>query len=247
MAKVVREIMNSELFSLRGDDSLGDALSYLLALGISAAPVLDNERRPIGLMSLKDAHPLQDDVEVQGRMTRPVLTVAEDTLIEDAASIVAERGVHRVVVVDDNGTAVGVASSLDLIAGLLGLPAKHPAAFPHYDREHGVTWTDDTALELATANVAPNEAGVLVLVAGGKGQIERTVWAEASYNVRTRIYDLLARPQTEQPELQRVLDTYRGRLRFRACALASEDARIQLAESLLSRTRGLPHQEPRVA
>ena len=44
MARFVREIMNSELFSVRLDAHKEDALDALLEFGITAVPVLDDER-----------------------------------------------------------------------------------------------------------------------------------------------------------------------------------------------------------
>ncbi len=240
MAKSVHEIMNRELFSLRVDDDAADALGYILALGITAAPVLDDQHRPVGVVSFRDLLPHRVGAKVSERMTSPAITVAEQTSIEQAASLIAERGVHRVVVVNGEGLAVGVASSIDLIAGLLGLPAKHPDTFPHYDRKRGITWTDDTLLDMDRVGAAPDGPGVFVLVAGGKGKPERPVWCEASSNVRTRLYDLLSRPQDENAELKRVMDLYHGGIRFRASGITSSDARSRVAESVMAEVRALP-------
>ena len=240
MAKSVHEIMNRELFSLRMDDDAADALGYILALGITAAPILDDQQHPVGVVSFRDLLPHRAGAKVSERMTSPAITVTEHTSIEQAATLVAERGVHRVVVVDEHGAAVGVASTIDLIAGLLGLPAKHPDTFPHYDRSRGITWTDDTLLDMDRVSAAPDGPGVLVLVAGGKNKPERPVWCEASTNVRTRLFDLLSRPQDENAELARVMELYHGGIRFRASAIASADARSRVAESVMSEVRALP-------
>lgn len=235
MAKTAREIMNPELFSLRPNDDSADALGYIVALGVTAAPVLDEARRPLGVASFRDLlHPGADG-KVAERMTVPAISVRVDTSIEDVGRILAERGVHRVVVVDAEGRAVGVASSIDVIRGLMGLPAAHPATFPHWDRIHGVSWTDDTPLDSERLDVAPDGPGVLVLVRGGRGVTEQVVWAEAAHNVRTRLYDLLARPQSEQPLLERVMQEV-GSLRFRATAMDSLERRQSIAEAVMAQT-----------
>ena len=233
MPKIVKEIMNPELFSLRPSDDTVDALGYIVALGITAAPVLDEERRPMGVASFRDLSLLRAPATVAERMTVPAISVSQDESIEAAARIVAERGVHRVVVIDDDGRAVGVASTLDLVRGLLGLPAAHPAPFPHWDKARGVSWTDDTLLEVDRLDAAPDSAGVLALVSGGKGVPERVVWGEPANNVRTRLYDILSRPQTEQPILKRLL-AQNTSLRFRAAAVSSTDQRENVAESLMA-------------
>jgi len=233
MPRTVQEIMNRELFSLRIQDGTEEALGYIIGLGITAAPVLDEAKKPIGVASFRDLLRSRAPATVAERMTVPAVTIPVDARVEDAARLLAERGVHRVVVVDRDGKAVGVASSLDVIRGLLGLPAEHPSTFPHWDKVHGVTWCDDTLLELERLEVAPDAPGVLALIRGGKGLEERVVWAEAAHNVRTRLYDVLSRPQDEQPLLKRILASYSG-LRFRAAAITMTDQREAISEALMA-------------
>lgn len=234
MPKTAREIMNPELFSLRPNDDSSDALGYIVALGVTAAPVLDETRHPLGVASFRDLLPPRGSGKVAERMTVPAISVRADMPIEEVGRVLADRGVHRAIVVDAEGRAVGVASSIDVIRGLLGLPAAHPATFPHWDKTHGVTWTDDTPLLTERLDAAPDSPGVLVLVRGGRGVAEQVVWAEAAHNVRTRLYDLLARPQSDQPLLERILLELDG-LRFRATALDSLERRQSIAESVMSR------------
>lgn len=233
MAKTVDEIMNHELFSLRPDDSCEDGLGYILALGVTGAPVIDPEGRPIGVVSFRDLVARKSPEPVKERMTRPALVVRTDASIEDAARVLAESGVHRVVAVDAGGRAVGVVSSLDVIRGLMGLPAGHPATFPHYDAATGIAWTDDTLLEIERLAVAPDGPGVFALVRGGRGLSEAVIWAEAAHNVRTRLYDILSLPQTDTPLLKRILSDYQN-LRFRAASISDMQTRMKVLEALLA-------------
>jgi CBS domain len=232
MAKTVREIMNRELFSVRPTDSSEEALGYILALGITGAPVVDESGMPVGMVSFRDllardTHPL-----VESRMTRPALTVNEDASIEEAARRLSDGGIHRLAAVDDQGHVVGVVSSLDVIRGLVGLPASHPATFPHYDTALGISWTDDTPLEVERLGAAPDGPGVFALVRGGRGMSESVVWAEAARNVRTRLYDVVSLPQ-EAPVLELILRE-RQHLRFRAAAIADAPARMKALQTLLA-------------
>ncbi len=233
MAKTVEEIMNPELFSLRPNDGTEEALGYLVALGITAAPVLDEERRPLGVASFRDLLLPRAPAKVADRMTVPAISVPRKASIEAVARLLDEHGVHRVVVIDDEGRAIGVASSIDVIRGLLGVPAAHPSTFPHWDKRRGVSWSDDTLLELDRLDLAPDSPGVFALVSGGKGVPERVAWAEPANNVRTRLYDILSRPQDEQPILKRLLSATKG-LRFRAAAIDSEADRESVAESMMA-------------
>lgn len=48
VAKLVQEIMNREVFSLRPEESAEEALNWILALRITGAPVVDRNQRWLG-------------------------------------------------------------------------------------------------------------------------------------------------------------------------------------------------------
>jgi hypothetical protein len=230
MAKVVEEIMNREMFNVRADESAERALGFIVALGITGAPVLDERRRAIGMASFRDLVGQPAGTTVGDRMTRPALTVSARESIAEAARRIGETGVHRLVVVDDEERATGVVSAIDVIRALVGMPAAHPATFPHHDRTAGVSFTDDTELDLARVDVAPDGPGVLVLIDGGAGRSETVVWVEAAANVRTRLYDLLSEPQ-DDAMLARWL-AHPSRIRFRAASVPDASRRERIAETL---------------
>lgn len=231
MALRVSEIMNGELFSVGKEDAVDMALRGILALGVTGAPVLDEDGKPVGLVSLRDLVADKPGTTVEARMTRPPATVAADALIGAAARLLARTGYHRLIVVDKGGTAVGMLSTLDVIRGLIGLPAPHPAAFPHVDRETGLTWTDDTPLERGEIQVAPEGPGVLVLLHGSAGMPEQVVWAEAPESVRHRLVEMLT--TTQPPPLASWLE--HGGLRFRAAAVRLPSEREEAVASVLRR------------
>jgi CBS domain-containing protein len=141
----------------------------------------------------------------------------------------AETGYPRLVVVDDKRHLVGVVSSLDVIRGLVGIPAEHPGPFPHFDAATGLVWTDDHILSDAHLDQAPDGPGVLVLVSGAASIPDRVVWAEESTNLRQRVSDILTRPQGEPP-IRFWLE--RGTLRFR-CAASADPAERRRAVAVL--------------
>jgi CBS domain-containing protein len=224
MARSVHEIMNPELFVLDREDAPADALGYLGALGILAAPVLDGAGRPIGFVSVRDLISDARAGRVGDRMTKPVLTVSPDVEIAEAGRLMGERGVHHLVVVDEAGVAIGIVSSLDVVRGLLGMPAPHPEAFPHRDGATGATWTDDLPLDLDAAARIPEGPGLLVLVRGVAGHADAKVWAEAPSDVRSRLAEILSFGDWEPAPLKRLL-AHPGELRVRATAIADAHAR----------------------
>ncbi len=234
MASMVKEIMNRELFSVRPADTAADALNGLLAFGIYGAPVMDSGQRPIGVVSLRDLVARQGP-RVTDRMSSPAVVVRADARITDAARLIAETGYRRLVVIDDDSRAVGMLSAVDVIRGLVGLPVQHPAAFPHFDAETGLQWTDDAVLDTDRVEVAPDGPGLLLLIHSVPGAPDLVVWVESANNVQTRVLDLLSLPQ-DNPELNRLL-AHRNHLRFRATSVTDPEVRERVSERLRSQTQ----------
>lgn len=120
--------MTPELFALSGTETAGEALRYLLAMGITGAPVLDDGGRPVGFVSLRDAARVDEKTEVEGFMSRPVETIATDAALERVADWMCDHDRHHLVCVDEEGRALGFVSVLDVLRGLRGRPVRRPEA-----------------------------------------------------------------------------------------------------------------------
>ena len=106
---------------------------------VSAIPIVDEHGVPIGIVSESDLllkerrleletepsrlHPLRRreqrakalGVVAAEIMTSPPITVRADTTMPEAARLMQERNVRRLVVVDERGKIVGIASRSDLL------------------------------------------------------------------------------------------------------------------------------------
>lgn len=95
---------------------------------ISAVPIVNQLGMPVGVVSesdllLKESHVWkrrQDRVKAeaviaQELMTSPAVTVRADALIADAARLMQESNVKRLVVVDARGRIAGIVSRSDLL------------------------------------------------------------------------------------------------------------------------------------
>lgn len=235
MARTVAEVMNRELVSARQDTDPSSLRHLILAMGITGVPVLDEDHRPVGELALRD---LVDPVEDPPPMSRPAAVIDASASLESAGEVLARTESHHLVVVDRAGKAIGMVSAVDVLRGLLGIPARHPAGFPHFDSELGVSWTDDTLLALENLDEAPEGPGVIVLVRGGRGLIETPVWAEGSLRVRTRLEELLSIPQDDAPALGAILA--RGGLRFRVASVPAEARRDRIVATLRERLEHAP-------
>ena len=235
MARTVREIMNHELFAVRPEEKTGSTLASIIEWGVTAAPVLDEERRPIGVVSLRD---LVNEDKRARRMTSPAVTIPESATISDAGRVLAAADVHHVVVVDAAGRATGMVSALDIVRGLLGIPVRHPAAFPHRDGRFGVSWSDDRELAAEGTGAVPDAAGVLVLTEGGAGRGESMLWVESCTNLRARADEMVNIPPLDDPLLSRILA--RKDLRFRYAVVSETDRRQAIADELREALSHLP-------
>lgn len=135
MAALVRDFMNSKLVYLREDDPAELALHPILDFGITAVPVVDEEKRPVGVVSLRD---LADPKRRGSRVSKTVETIVADATIARAATAMCDAEVHHLVVVDEKGHAVGMISALDVVRAFLGIVPKHPRAIDKFD-EQGTT------------------------------------------------------------------------------------------------------------
>jgi CBS domain-containing protein len=63
-----------------------------------------------------------DKLRVRHLMTQPAITVQAGATLERAADLMLDRHIHRVVVVDENDTPIGVITTSDLLRAVLGDP-----------------------------------------------------------------------------------------------------------------------------
>jgi CBS domain-containing protein len=228
--------MNGELLAVRPDLPIAEVRDLLRSFGVGAAPVLDEARRPLGVVSVRDV--LDGEGAARDRMTRPAICVESSTPVEEAARRLAGTDMHHLVVVDGSGVAAGMLSTLDLLRAVLGMPARHPAAFPHWDESTHASWTDDWPLDEENLGRAPDSPGVLTLVRANTGEQDEVVWVEACVNARARLLELSHGPTLQQPALARVL-ALRG-LRFRTASVGDEPARARIVMLLRDRLDHLP-------
>jgi hypothetical protein len=186
MSKYVHEIMNPVAFCVAATDPADRVIDALGMLGIHGAPVVDKEGWPVGFFSRVDA---TEDGEVGDSMSAPARGISQASTIETAAAQMTEHGLHHLVVVDEDGRVSGVVSTLDILRAMLGEPKRHPEAFPRWDSEAGVRWSDPDDLETAAAT-APDESGVLVISRELPGSMDVVVWAQATKGIRSTLTDL---------------------------------------------------------
>lgn len=122
MAKV-SDLMSQSVLTLSPDSTLYEAAETLANLGVSGAPVVENEKL-VGVFSKSDIVVDLSDGEidltdlVSKTMSRQPLTIRPEAEAAEAVRLFAETKVHRLVVVDAAGAVVGIVTPLDVVRAL---------------------------------------------------------------------------------------------------------------------------------
>lgn len=115
----VRDVMNEDVFAISTDVTVEEAIRFLIEHQISGMPVLDEEKRLVGIVTefqlLETLYSSQiRTMLVRDVMTKDVLTVTPDTMLSDASSLLLVHRIRRLPVVE-NGKIVGIVARRDLL------------------------------------------------------------------------------------------------------------------------------------
>lgn len=116
----VRDAMTTDVVTARAIEQIDTVAERLVERRHKSLPVVDDQRRLVGLVSEADIlgkEPLSgrsNGRTVGSVMTKDVITLSPDDLIGSARLLIAEHGLRMVPVVED-GRVVGVLSRSDLV------------------------------------------------------------------------------------------------------------------------------------
>ena len=155
------DLMTSEVITVSEDASVQDAAKLMAERGISAVPVVDRERRVVGIVSEGDLlHRAETGTEqrrswwleivastnqlageyvkshsgnVKDVMTRDVISVTEETAVADIAILLETNRIKRVPVLRA-GKLVGIVSRANLVRALAMTINERPSAAEADDR-----------------------------------------------------------------------------------------------------------------
>lgn len=227
----VREVMTSDVSTVKPDTPLSEVLRLLLDKGIKAVPVVQGrkvvgmvtggdllQRAGMGLrVSLHEALP-EDmrgeearKLDVAGKTARdvmsgPVVTVNIRAKVPDAAALMASRKLKRLPVVDDAGELAGIVSRIDILKTIATATAVSDTLHPQLPQGLGLTAGDVMQRDIpAILPDAPLEEALNMLVAT---PLRRVVVVDRESHVVGIILDgeLIRRfSQKERPGLLRAL------------------------------------------
>ncbi|MCV0403275.1 MAG: CBS domain-containing protein [Chloroflexi bacterium] len=172
----VRDVMTSNVATVRTDTTLRDVATLLTERRISGAPVVDSSDACVGIISEADLlakeagptvarrHPLEwvfgadPDPEHERRraaltaghaMSTPAVTIDADRPIREAANLMIERHVNRLPAVD-GGRVVGIVTRADLVRAYLRMDSE----IEHVIREEilrHTMWLDPTLFRISVS------------------------------------------------------------------------------------------------
>ncbi len=113
----VFEIMTRGAYCTTPDTTLEELFKELEAQGLTAAPVLDSERKLTGVVSMRDLALARPDQTVKEVMTSPARVIDQAATIQTVLKAFQKSGVHRLVVTH-NDNVLGIVSLVDLLGPL---------------------------------------------------------------------------------------------------------------------------------
>ena len=152
----VSDVMAKDVVQVPICQSMPDAAATFTEHAISAAPVIDDQGRCVGILSATDflrrdgpqeesrweEHRLvrmENSMQLVSHradvtssyMTCDVQSIAADATLVAAARVMCAEHVHRLPVLDKDGRVVGVISTMDIVASLLNAVDEEATSFVH--------------------------------------------------------------------------------------------------------------------
>ena len=115
----VSEVMTRDVRTVRPDQPVQEAASFMLSADAGSIPVTDGDRL-IGMITDRDiavrgiAKGYGPDTPVRELMTNDIIAAREDDDIDDVASRMSEAQVRRLPVIDEQERLCGIVSLGDL-------------------------------------------------------------------------------------------------------------------------------------
>jgi CBS domain-containing protein len=127
-SRTVGEVMTANPIAIAETASLAEAAGILDCNKITGLPVVDQNGALVGVLSQTDLvraranqHLVSNwpGLPVGQIMTKPALTIAATSSLEEAAKVMEEHRVHRLVVTNGAATPIGIISTSDLVRSWL--------------------------------------------------------------------------------------------------------------------------------
>jgi len=118
---LVRDVMSKNVRVVRPDSSAKEVVATMNKFDIGSVVVVQGER-PVGIITERDilrriVEPCLAPETLTARqiMTSPVITIDENASINEAAKLMAKKGIKRLLVTRNNDKLVGIITFTDIV------------------------------------------------------------------------------------------------------------------------------------
>ncbi|MEU1473907.1 CBS domain-containing protein [Streptomyces sp. NPDC001668] len=193
--RLVGDLMTTAVVSVRRDMGFKDIVQNLTEHDITAVPVVDDQGRPIGVVSEADLLRRQENQADPGGhlsathllpaesakahaltagelMTSPAVTARPEWSVVEAARAMARHRVKRLPVVDDLGRLVGIVSRDDLL---------------HVFLRRDIAIQEEITTDVLTRSLGLRPGEVTVRVADGRVTLDGTLPKESLIPIAVRL------------------------------------------------------------
>lgn len=119
--KNISTIMTKHVVTLKKEDSTRDALSLMARHSISCVVVVEDDNHPAGVLTESDVVRLfrrgvdLKTLPVKEVMSQPVITIFSGVTVHDAAGIMSQKKIRRLVITGQDGRTLGLVTQYDII------------------------------------------------------------------------------------------------------------------------------------
>ncbi|MCX7716128.1 MAG: CBS domain-containing protein [Endomicrobia bacterium] len=119
-----KDLMTKDVITVKEETSVLELAKILYENKISGVPVVDENRKVVGVVTERDILSIIFSGNVQYTkvadiMTKKVIKFSPETDIDKIALAISEHNIRRVVIVDENDKVVGIISRRDIIKMIL--------------------------------------------------------------------------------------------------------------------------------
>ncbi|MEE4241994.1 MAG: CBS domain-containing protein [Desulfopila sp.] len=119
----IRDVITPNVVTLGKQNSLYDAMKLMNSKNISSIVIAEHSL-PVGIITERDIVSFIDgevdlfSTTLEETMTRPVRTASHNTSVHNAATLIKQLGIRRLVITDENNHIAGIVTETDIIRGL---------------------------------------------------------------------------------------------------------------------------------
>jgi CBS domain-containing protein/GNAT superfamily N-acetyltransferase len=112
----VSEVMSPEVVAVTMDESCKSAVELFILRGVASLPVVDPDRRLVGILCETDMiRPTDYRRRVGEVMTREVFSISIDTPLDKAARMFLQRRIRSIPVIGKDGRLAGIVGRKDIL------------------------------------------------------------------------------------------------------------------------------------